>query len=432
MHPRLAVFLTLFALLFASGSAAIPLASAQETTLQVWDQFTGPESEAIEQVYAAFMAQNPGVTIEREVITDQQMRQTANVALGSGTGPDIVYYAPGPAYAGVLAEAGLIVPLDDMATEFGWDERVAAAALDQARIDGVLYGLPLEIDLIGMYVNRTLMDQEGWETPETISELITFCETASEAGYFPMAFSNNPGWSAFHQFTYVSNNMIGPEAMEALLFDHEGRWDSPAQVQAIDDFFVKLRDAGCFIDDVNALGYDDGNSLFYSGQALLNSTGSWLLSDIEENMPDYVVEYVPFPAVEGGQGRFWNSGLGSNWVVSSKSEQQELAGKFLDFMISPESARIWAEVGNTALPVTLETEGLEVSPLFLSVLDVLNSAAAGDSELGYNIDVLVPAAFNEVMQSGFQAVLSGDKSPAEQAADMQAAWEASIAEGAGS
>ena len=319
-----------------------------------------------------------------------------------------------------------------MATEFGWNERVATAALDQARIDGVLYGLPLEIDLIGMYVNRTLMDQEGWETPETISELITFCETASEAGYFPMAFSNNPGWSAFHQFTYVSNNMIGPEAMEALLFDHEGRWDSPAQVQAIDDFFVKLRDAGCFIDDVNALGYDDGNSLFYSGQALLNSTGSWLLSDIEENMPDYVVEYVPFPAVEGGQGRFWNSGLGSNWVVSSKSEQQELAGKFLDFMISPESARIWAEVGNTALPVTLETEGLEVSPLFLSVLDVLNSAAAGDSELGYNIDVLVPAAFNEVMQSGLQAVLSGDKSPAEQAADMQAAWEASIAEGAGS
>ena len=32
--------------------------------------------------------------------------QTANVALGSGTGPDVLYYAPGPGYAGVLAEAG--------------------------------------------------------------------------------------------------------------------------------------------------------------------------------------------------------------------------------------------------------------------------------------------------------------------------------------
>jgi raffinose/stachyose/melibiose transport system substrate-binding protein len=420
------------AFLIAVSVAVTPQARAQETTLRVWDQFTGPESEAIEQIYAAFMAEHPEVTIEREVITDQQMRQTANVALGSGTGPDIVYYAPGPAYAGVLAEADLIVPLDDMAAKFGWDERVATAALDQARINGELYGLPLEIDLIGMYANRTLLDKEGWEIPETIPELISFCQTASDAGYIPMAFSNNPGWSAFHQFTYVSNNMIGPEAMEALLFDHEGRWDTPEQIQAIDDFFVKLRDAGCFADDVNALGYDDGNSLFYSGQALLNSTGSWLMSDIEENMPDYEVEYVPFPAVDGGQGRFWDSGLGSNWVISSKSENQELAGEFLDFMISPESAKIWAEVGNTALPVTLETEGLDVSPLFLTVLDVLNSAAAGESKLGYNIDVLVPAEFNEVMQSGFQAVLNGDKTAEEQAADLQAAWEGSIADGSGS
>jgi raffinose/stachyose/melibiose transport system substrate-binding protein len=432
VHPRLAILSAIVAFFITASITVTPQAGAQETTLRVWDQFTGPESEAIEQIYAAFMEQNPEVTIEREVITDQQMRQTANVALGSGTGPDIVYYAPGPAYAGVLADAELIMPLDDMAAKFGWDERVATAALDQARINGVLYGLPLEIDLIGMYANRTLLDQEGWEIPETIPELISFCQTASDAGYIPMAFSNNPGWSAFHQFTYVSNNMIGPEAMEALLFDHEGRWDTPEQIQAIDDFFVKLRDAHCFADDVNALGYDDGNSLFFSGQALLNSTGSWLMSDIEENMPDYEVEYVPFPAVDGGQGRYWNSGLGSNWVVSSKSENQELAGEFLDFMISPESAKIWAEVGNTALPVTLETDGLEVSPLFLTVLDVLNSAAVGESELGYNIDVLVPSAFNEVMQSGFQAVLNGDKTPEEQAADLQAAWEASIADSAGS
>jgi hypothetical protein len=37
------------------------------------------------------------VTIEREVITDQQMRQTANIALSSGTGPEVIYYAPGDA-----------------------------------------------------------------------------------------------------------------------------------------------------------------------------------------------------------------------------------------------------------------------------------------------------------------------------------------------
>lgn len=424
------VFL-LLPLIFSTArplDVALQAAAQEPVTLRVWDQFVGPEGDAVAKIYDLFTQRHPNITIEREVVDDQQMRQTANIALGSGTGPDVVYYAPGPAYAGVLAKADAIIPLDDMAAEYGWSDRVAAAALEQAKIDGVLYGLPLEIDLIGMYANRTLLDQEGLEIPETIDELIAFCGQAREKGYIPLAFSNNPGWSAFHQFTFVSNNMIGPDAMRALLFDYEGRWDTPEQIQVIDDYFVKLRDAGCFPDDVNALSYDDGNSLFFTGQALLHPTGSWLLKDIEESMPDSEIEFVPFPAVAGGKGRFWDSGLGSNWVVSNHSQNQEEAGQFLDFLISPEAARIWAEEGNVALPVTLDTSELNVTPLFKTILDVLNSASAGETQLGYNIDVLVPAAFNEVMQSGFQAVLAGDKTPEQQAADMQAAWEKAIAE----
>ena len=427
--PRSAIVSALLVLMTLALVAMPRTSAAQEqVTLRVWDQFTGPEGEAVDAVYDAFTAAHPNVTIEREVVTDQQMRQTVNTALASGTGPDVIYYAPGPGYAGVLAEAGLIQPLDDLAKEYGWQDRIAAAALEQAEIDGVLYGLPLEIDLIGMYANKTLLDKEGWAIPETVDQMIDFCEQAKAKGYVPLAFSNNPGWSAYHQFTFTSNNMIGPDAMHALLFDHEGSWDTPEQVEAIKSFFVDMRDAGCFSDDVNALTYDDGNSLFFTGQALLHPTGSWLLSDIEQNMPDTDIEFVPFPAVEGGKGRFWDSGLGSNWVISSKSPHQEEAGQFLDFLVSPEAAKIWAEQGNIALPVTLDTSDLEVSPLFKTVIDVLNSAAGGETQLGYNIDVLVPPEFNDAMLSGFQAILAGDKTPEQQAADLQAAWEEAIAE----
>ena len=75
--------------------------------------------------------------------------------------------------------------------------------------------------------------------------------------------------------------MIGPEAMYDLLFNHEGRWDTPEQIRAIESFFVDLRDAGCFSEDVNAITYDDGNSLFFNGEAVLHPTGSWLITDIE-------------------------------------------------------------------------------------------------------------------------------------------------------
>ena len=49
-----------------------------------------------------------------------------------------------------------------------------------------------------------------------------------------------------------------------------------------------------------------------------------------------------------------------------------------------------------------------------------NAAQAG--ALGYNIDVLTPQSFNEVMWTGFQEVLNATKSPGEQAAALQAAW----------
>ena len=94
-------------------------------------------------IYAAFMEQNPNITITREAFSTDQMRETVNTAIASGTGPDIIFYDAGPGYAGVLADAGLLFPLDDYAAQYGWTERVAAPALEATTIDGTLYGMPL-------------------------------------------------------------------------------------------------------------------------------------------------------------------------------------------------------------------------------------------------------------------------------------------------
>jgi raffinose/stachyose/melibiose transport system substrate-binding protein len=78
--------------------------------------------------------------------------------------------------------------------------------------------------------------------------------------------------------------------------------------------------------------------------------------------------------------------------------------------------------------VQLDIDDLDVPPLLGTVLGVLNSAASGETQLGYNIDVLAPAEFNDVMLNGFQSILADDKTPEEQAADLQAAWEAAMTE----
>ncbi|MFT4038150.1 MAG: extracellular solute-binding protein [Thermomicrobiales bacterium] len=400
-------------------------ARAQEQIeLRVWDQFTVPEESAVaDAIYAAFMEANPNITIVREAFQTAQMRDTVNTAISSGSGPDVIFYDAGPGYAGVLAEAGFLLPLTDYAAQYGWDENVSPPALEATSIDGVLYGMPLQTDLIGMYYNKTLLDQEGLTAPTTLDEMVAFCAAAKEKGYIPDAFSNNPGWSAFHQFSMTANQMIGPEAMRDLLVNNNGRWDTPEMVEAITAFFVTMQDAGCFADDVNAIQYDDGNSLFYTGQALLNTSGSWLAGDIATNMPDQDVQFVPFPLIKDGNQPTWISGVGSAYYISAKTQHPDEAAALIDFLFSQDAVEQWVGGAKYFVPVDFDVSSLDLDPTTQQIVGVLQSAGEGDAQFGYNIDVMAPPAFNEMMQSGFQAVLAGDKTAEQQAADLQAAWE---------
>ena len=414
-------------LMLACASAGLEASAAQEQIeLRVWDQFTSPEaSDAADAIYAAFTEQHPNITITREAYSTDDMRKTVNTAISSGTGPDVIFYDAGLGFAGVLAQAGLLIPLDDMAAQYGWTERIAPTALEGTMLGGKLYGLPLQVDLIGMYYNKTLLDQEGFSVPTTLDELASFCTAAQEKGYIPLAFSDNPGWQAGHQFSMVTNNMLGPDAMRALLFENEGSWDTPEVVQAIDAYFVQLRDAGCFSDDVNALTNDDAVALFTSGQSLMYPTGSWQAGSFTaETMPDMDIQFMPFPELQGGQGSFWVSGVGSAWYITSSSQHQEEAGQFLDYLFSPDVARQWVGDAGFFVPMSVDTSGLDLSPLQTFILGELDKAASGEIKLGYNIDVIAPPEFNDTMLNGFQQILAGEKTAEQQAADLQAAWAA--------
>jgi raffinose/stachyose/melibiose transport system substrate-binding protein len=421
-RPWLAALSAIAFLISITAGPLLGDVQAQEPIeLRVWDQFTDPDQSAVaDQLYASFTEANPNVTITREAIETDQMRDTVNTAVSSGTGPDVIFYDAGPGYAGVLVDAGLLLPLDDYAAEYGWTEEIAAPAIEGTTIDGKLYGMPLQTDLIGMYYNKTLLDQEGLTVPTTLDEMLTFCGAATEKGYIPIAFANSEGWPAYHQFSMTANQMIGPEAMRALLLNNEGRWDTPEIVTAIDAFFVKMRDAGCFPEDANAIVYDDGNPLFYNGEALLHTTGSWLAENVESQMPDYEVGFVPFPLIEEDNEPTWLFGVGSAYFITANSQHPDEAAAFIDYLFSQPAVETWVGQSRYFVPVDFDETAVELGPINKAIIDILQGEGA---QFGYNIDVLAPASFNEMMHNGFQAILAGDKTPEQQAADLQAAWE---------
>jgi raffinose/stachyose/melibiose transport system substrate-binding protein len=267
------------------------------------------------------------------------------------------------------------------------------------------------------------MDKARLAVPHTVDQLLSFCRQAKAKGYIPMAFSDNPGWQAFHEFTMLSNNIVGPETMRRMLLQNKGSWNTPQITKAIKLFFVDMQKAGCFPPNVNALGYDDANSLFYTGKALMNPTGSWLADAIGQNVKGFQIAMMPFPAVSGGKGSFWDTGVGSAYYISAKSQHPQEAAEFLNYLIAQPAVKIWVEGADSFPPVKFDTSAVHVSPLFRYILNVLQSAISGKTQLGYNIDVLAPAPFNTAMQNDFQSILAGQKSPQQVASDLQTSWQ---------
>ena len=65
----------------------------------------------------------------------------------------------------------------------------------------------------------------------------------------------------------------------------------------------------------------------------------------------------------------------------------------------------------------VDLTGIEVDPLTALIYEAPQKAGDEGVQFGYNVDVIAPPEFNDAMLTGFQAILAGDKTAEEQAAD---------------
>jgi raffinose/stachyose/melibiose transport system substrate-binding protein len=397
--------------------------AAEKVSIRLMDQFTDEVASAgMEHLIAMFNEKYPDIEVKRDPVTTDDMRTMVQTSLTSGEGPDIIYYDTGPGFAGVLARSGLILPLDSYYDLHGWNDRIFQWTKARTTFDGKVYGIGHQLEFLGAYYNKNLFTELGLSEPQTYEDLLAICQAGKDAGYIPISFGDAGKWPAFHMFSMTTNNLIGREGLDEILFG-EGRWDSPEVIRAIQLFFVDMNQAGCFIPDAAAVSYDDANTVFYSGQALINLTGTWLINDINTNATDFEVGWFFFPAIDK-KPMFPPAGLGSGYFISAKTAHPEEAALFLDFLFSEEAARVWLEEMNFIPPIQIDASNYNLSPLLKFTIEALQT-----QEMGYNIDVLTPDTFNTMMSDGFQAVLLGEKTAEQQAQDLQQVWEEAKAAG---
>ena len=358
-----------------------------------------------------------GIDVTVSTLPLDTMRTVLQTQLRSGEGPDVFNWGSGPGFGGALAKAGLLMDLTDQYTANKW--QVYDFAKERVTFDGKTYGVPGEMETIGIFYNKDLFSKLGITEPKTMADLEAAAKKikADGNGVVPMAVSDKEGWQGGHLLSMALSSDIGSEGLNSLLNGSKS-WNSPEVVSAL-KVWQDFNKAGYLPKSPTSVDYDTSTASFYSGEAAMIPTGSWLVAEIDNNAK-FEAGYIPFPSPDG-PGIF-TGGLGSGPFVSAGTKNRDAALKFVNFLASPEHGRWTVENLATIPPQPVDTKGLKVSPLFAKVLKDTETLSTS-SDFGVNIDVLTTDKFNETMYDGVQAVLTGQQTPEEVAAELQQAAE---------
>jgi len=155
------VALAAAAALSVSGLVAMAPAQAASKTLVLWtDEQRGP---AMTKLLAALPPKITGYTVQVKSFSSLEALDKAWTASTPATGPDMVI--SNSAYATQGAKNGKLMPINLPAAvrkSFSKDSQLALS------YEGILYGVPLDMDTIGLFYNKALAKS----APKTLGEMV--------------------------------------------------------------------------------------------------------------------------------------------------------------------------------------------------------------------------------------------------------------------
>ncbi len=172
-----------------------------------------------------------------------------------------------------------------------------------------------------------------------------------------------------------------------------------------------LVNRGGFVEGFNGLDIDTGQSrqLLYAGKAAMELMGSWNLSTMRAENPEWVeanLDFFPFPAVEGGEGDPSNvvGTIGDNFYsISSVCPYPEEAFKMIQYLIDDASVAERGPAGRIPPVVGFSTE----DPKQQALIDLIGNASS--VQLWY--DQYLPPELGEVHKDTMQALFGLEPRP---------------------
>ena len=143
-----------------------------------------------QKIIDEYMEANQNVKIEVEAL-DEEAYKTKFKAYAMDGMPDVVSIWGQPSFLDEVLDAGVLAELnEDDYADYGF----ISGSLEGFKKDGKLYGLPRNTDIMLIYYNQKMFEDNGWKVPTTYDELTKLCADIKAAGITPMAMDGGDGW----------------------------------------------------------------------------------------------------------------------------------------------------------------------------------------------------------------------------------------------
>ena len=393
-------------LLYGSGKggsepgeeAAVP---GEKTVLRMWSwNNEGDYPKVFELIINRFEEMHPDVEVELVWIPYTEYNEKLKASIVAGDYPEIPEIHPGsPMYS--LYQAGELRSLtEDLKTGF---PDYFPSALADLTFDGNVYSIPLDVNNLTIFYNKTIFNKLNLDVPETIDELIDVCGVLNDNGYLGIAHGAKDGWPAGDLYFQMVAYTDGSHTLLRKADFGQISWNRPEFIDAALNI-IRMNEKGVFPPGTVSLDYFTGAVQLFTQQkaAMFYPAGSWIVGGFDSQFPEGV-EYglFPFPKISAFQDSYSTGGVATNWGILKKAKHQDLVLEFYRLGADMQSARIL--VDHFMIP-PFEVE-IQAERELLA--DMIKAQAIAQTRF-----VFTPELHSQVM-SGVQGLLSGELSAAE-------------------
>jgi multiple sugar transport system substrate-binding protein len=309
----------------AGGGGLEPPANAVELT--VWNPFTGPDGGFFNQIVEKYNAETPTVKVTVATQPGAEYIQRLEAATSANQLPHVI--AAGYDSLPLLVENGIVVPIDDLATQAGLDASDFPQAIwDAGQWKDQRVGVPIDTHPMLFFYNKKLFTEAGLDPENPPTDMASFeaaikaVQDKTDADGYQMVASGAG-----------ANFLVGIQ-FAALFYQGGGEWTNADYTAATFNSEAGVNAANYLAHLVNDLGVpkvesDAEINAFQQGRNAMVWSGIWETTRYSEALGDDLgVAEIPNIFGEGSWGGSHNLAVTS---AAADGDLKTAAYHFIDW-----------------------------------------------------------------------------------------------------